>query len=146
MEPKIGAFCSTNKVNAHGFSWSNGLIKVYFGKIGRIQVKVYPQTYMEPKIGAFCYTNEVIAHGFSWSNGLIKVLSLSKYLKLFFDSYKCKYTLKLIWIQKLVHFAPLMKSMPMYLDGRWAYKSTMFFKVHKVFFGKIGRIQVKVYP
>ena len=71
---------------------------------------------MEPKIGVFCSTNKVNAHGFSWSNGLIKVLSFSKYLKYFLGksgAYKSKYTLKPIWIQKLVHFAPLMKSMPM---------------------------------
>ena len=75
---------------------------------------------MEPKIGAFCSTNEVNAHGFSQSNGPIKVLSFSKYLKYFLGksgAYKSKYTLKPIWSQKLVYFAPLTKSMPMDLVG-----------------------------
>ena len=34
-----------------------------FGEIWRIQIRMYPQTYIEPKYGAFNLKNKVSAHG-----------------------------------------------------------------------------------
>ena len=34
-----------------------------FGEIWRIQIQMYPQTYIEPKYGLFYLKNKVSAHG-----------------------------------------------------------------------------------
>ena len=34
-----------------------------FGEIWRIQIQIYPQTFIEPRYGSFYLTNKVSAHG-----------------------------------------------------------------------------------
>ena len=73
MHQKMLHYCEAPRSMLSNYFCTKQVLRGTFGEIWRIQIQIYPKTYVELKYGAFYLNNEVSAHRL----GLVVQLSWS---------------------------------------------------------------------